>query len=222
MLSWTGSHLGFLSDGSRVLAGPTRAKRSQTQLCLALRGPNGLRPGMSPGVSLTRYPVRGSSRNSREDRGKPRDLSVQSLSGGWKHCAWGGRFGCRPWDGRRAPSAAQGHTAAPHAQKHTGHSDTRQLTAQTSHPVQTTQHVAQPHAGSLPTHSAPPTTSLFPPFLHPHPHSHILPPRPSSLPHPAPPSLLLLHPRNNEREAEQGRKYHLANSGGVVGDQRQS
>ena len=44
--------------------------------------------------------------------------------------------------GRRAPSAAQGHTAAPQAQKHTGHSDTRQLT------VQTTQHVAQPHAGS--------------------------------------------------------------------------
>ena len=35
-----------------------------------------------------------------------------------------------------------------HALKHTGHSDTRQLTARTSHPVQTTQHVAQPHAGS--------------------------------------------------------------------------
>ena len=42
--------------------------------------------------------------------------------------------------------------AAPHAQKHTGHSDTRQLTAQTSHPVQTAQHVAQPHAGSRLSH----------------------------------------------------------------------
>ena len=84
--------------------------------------------------------------------------------------------------GRRSPSAAQGHTAAPHAQKHTGHSDTRQLTAQTSHPVQTTQHVAQLHAH---THPKPHHRRGLPPQWR---RDHTIPP--SSSPHVARPLLL--------------------------------